>query len=64
MIINIVVHPKGATHIQKFADGTTYFMKQGDVDGQTCWLFFGARQWIADTATPVAELPYRTVTLH
>lgn len=57
-IKSIVVHPKGATHIQKFSD-STYFMKVGEVDGEPSWMFHGRNVgWISD-GCPVESLPYK-----
>ena len=45
-IKSIVVHPKGATHIQNL-NPISYFMKLVD----NTWFFYahGSRTWIADT---------------
>lgn len=48
-IKSIVVHPKGATHIQKLF-GFSYFLKQNE-DGD--WFFFGpnCKVWLFDENT-------------
>ncbi|MGF6139012.1 hypothetical protein [Pseudomonas laurylsulfatiphila] len=62
-IVSVVVHPKGATHVQRLA-GSTYYMKQGEHKGEPSWMFHGGRLgWLPDSV-PVTQAPYKAVPLH
>lgn len=61
-IKSIIVHPKGATHIQRLSTAT-YFMKIDNLFGEPAWFFHGGGSgWIPDTTSP-AVMPCWTAPL-